>query len=158
MSPTVPPSQRVHRILKGSPTFISSALQFGRPLPKDVVLSLGEELLGAIRGSTLESILTTRGAYFRSGSGWRFVAYGDIEDVSFPEKSDADGALRISSAFGSFDLLAGRAELWDVGRFYAMLRRCKNGLTIPPQRTPRLCRFCKSLVSGAESLAGTVMC
>jgi hypothetical protein len=118
MPNVVPPSQRVHRILKGSLSFLTPALRFGQPLPKDVVLSAGEELLGAIWGSRLESILTTQGAYFRTGSGWQFVAYGDIEDVQFPEKSDPLGALQICSLAGRFDLLAGRPELWTDGRFF----------------------------------------
>jgi hypothetical protein len=118
MPATVPPAHRVHRILKGSPGFISSALRFGRSLPKDVVLSAGEELLGGIWSSKLESILTSHGAYFRSSSGWRFVAYRDIEDVLFPEKSDPAGALRVCTASGNFDMLGGRPELWDVGRFF----------------------------------------
>src|SRR5947207_358550 len=66
MSNTVPPKQRVHRILKGQRFFLSPALRFGRPLPKGVVFSPGEEFLGGIWGSKLESILTDRGAYFRS--------------------------------------------------------------------------------------------
>jgi len=118
MRAPVPPNQRVHRILKGSRSFISPSLRFGRPLPKGVVLSSGEELLGALWGSTLESILTSRGAYFRTGPNWRFVAYGDIEDVLFPEKSDPVGALRVCSSGATFDLLPGRPELWTVGRFF----------------------------------------
>ena len=118
MPTSVPPAQRVHRILKGSPLFISPAFRFGRPLPKDVVLSTSEELLGGIWGSKLESILTSQGAYFHMGFGWRFVAYADIEGVSFPEKSDPIGALRICTRGGNFDILAGRPELWDVGRFF----------------------------------------
>jgi hypothetical protein len=82
------------------------------------VLSPGEELLGGIWSSQLESILTTQGAYFHVNSRWRFVAYADIQDVSFPEKSDPTGALRICTPGGNFDMLAGRPELWDVGRFF----------------------------------------
>jgi hypothetical protein len=82
------------------------------------VLSAGDELLGGIWGSKLESILTSQGAYFRMGSGWRFVAYADIEDVLFPEKSDPTGALRIRTSGGNVEMLAGRPELWEVGRFF----------------------------------------
>jgi hypothetical protein len=111
-------SQRVHRILNGSACFISESLRFVRPLPKDVTLSTGEELLGAIWGNKLESIVTSHGAYFRIGSGWRFAPYSDIEEVSFPEKSDSTGALCVHTVQGNFELLAGRPELWDVGRFF----------------------------------------
>src|SRR5215470_8972715 len=103
MPTSVPPAQRAHRILKGSPSFISPALRFERSLPKDVVLSASDELLGGIGGSKLESILTSQGAYFRMRSGWRFVAYADIEDVLFPEKSDPAGALRICTSGGNFE-------------------------------------------------------
>src|SRR5213594_468407 len=108
MRTAVSPQQRVHRILKGSPSFISQSLRFGRPLPKSVVLSPGEECLGGIWSSKLESILTDHGAYFRAGSEWRFVAYADIEDVAFPDKSDPGGALTLRTAGGDFDLLQGR--------------------------------------------------
>jgi len=118
MRTAVPPQQRVHRILKGSPSFISQSLRFGRPLPKSVVLSPGEECLGGIWSSKLEAILTDRGAYFRAGAEWRFVAYADIENVSFPEKSDPEGALTLHTPSGNFDLLRGKPELWTVGRFF----------------------------------------
>ena len=114
MGTRVPPKQRVHRILKGSRCFLSP----GRSLPKGVVLSVGEECLGGIWSSSLESILTDRGAYFRIDSGWRFVAYGDVEDVSFPEKSDPGGSLTLRTSDGSFELLRGRPELWTAGRFF----------------------------------------
>jgi hypothetical protein len=83
-----------------------------------VVLAPGDEFLGGIWGGKLESILTSRGAYFRAGAAWQFVAYADIKDVSFPEKSDPAGALRVGGVSGSFELLAGRSDLWDVGRFF----------------------------------------
>lgn len=114
----VTPKQRIHRILKGSNCFLSPALCFERSLQKNVVLSPGEECLGAIWGSRLESILTDRGAYFRVDSNWRFVAYDDIADVNYPEKSDPDGSLTLLTSRGSFDLLRGRPELWEVGRFF----------------------------------------
>jgi len=98
MSTTVPPKQRVHRILRGRRFFLSPALRFGRPLPKGVVLSPGEELLGGIWGSRLEPILTDRGGYFRFASEWKFVAYGEIDDVCFPDKSDPDGSLTLHIA------------------------------------------------------------
>jgi hypothetical protein len=118
MRATVPPRQRVHRILKGSRCFLSPELRLGRRLPKRVVLALNEECLGGIWGSKLESILTDRGAYFRSRSRWRFVAYGEVEDVSFPEKSDLNGSLRIRTADGIFELLRGNPDLWTAGRFF----------------------------------------
>src|SRR5262245_19871188 len=105
MSTTVPPKQRAHRILKGLHSFLPPSLRLGRPLPKGVVLSAGEEFLGGIWGSRLESILTDRGAYFRVVSGWRFVAYGEIEDVCFPDKSDSDGSLTLRTPLGSIELL-----------------------------------------------------
>ena len=97
---------------------MSPALRFNRPLPKGVVLSPDEECLGGIWGRRLESILTDRGAYFPATSGWKFVAYSDVEDVVFPDKADTNGSLTLRTAQGSFDLLSGRSELWDVGRFF----------------------------------------
>lgn len=118
MSVGVPPKQRVHRILKGSRCFLSPALRFGRPLPKGVVLSKDEEILGGIWGSKLEAILTDRGAYFRVGSRWKLVAYGDVEDVSFPDKSDAGGAVTLRTPLGRIELLRGTPDLWTAGRFF----------------------------------------
>jgi len=118
MRAIVPPKQRVHRILKGSNCFLSPALCVERSLQQDVFLSPGEEFLGAIWGSRLESILTDRGAFFRVGSSWRFVAYGDVEDITFPTKSDPDGSLTLRTSIGSIDLLRGSPELWEVGRFF----------------------------------------
>ena len=118
MRVSVPPKQRVHRILQGSRCFVSAELRLGRPLPKGISLSPGEECLGGIWGDRLESVLTDRGAYFRGASDWRFVAYGDIEDVCFPEKSDAEGSLVIRTSEGGFDLLRGMPELWTVGRYF----------------------------------------
>src|SRR5436305_7134397 len=115
MSVTVPPKQRVHRILNGSRCFLSPTFRFGRPLPKGVVLSADEECLGGIWGSRLEAILTDRGAFFRVRSRWKFVAYGDVQDVSFPEKSDAGGALTLRTPIGSIDLLRGAPALWTAG-------------------------------------------
>ena len=62
--------------------------------------------------------MTDCGVYFRASYGWRFVAYGDIEDVVFPDKSDTDGALTLRTSIGSFDLLPGRPELGTVGTFF----------------------------------------
>jgi hypothetical protein len=123
MATTIPAKQRVHRILKGLRCFLSPALRFGRPLPKGVALSSGEECLGGIWGGRLESILTDRGAYFRIGSRWKFVAYHDVEDVSFPEKTDPGGALTLRTPLGSIDLLRGTPDLWSVGRFFV---NCAN--------------------------------
>jgi hypothetical protein len=50
-------------------------------------------------------------------SGWIFVPYADI-DVDFPEKSKADGALSVLTPVGQFDLLRGRPDLWEMGRFF----------------------------------------
>jgi len=105
-------------MLKASPLYLSPALRFGRPFPKGVVLAPDEECLGGIWGSKLESILTDRGAYFRVASVWRFVAYSEIEEVGFPEKSDPDGSLTLRTPLGNIELLLGRSELWDVGRFF----------------------------------------
>ena len=66
--------------------------------------------------------MTDRGAYFRVPSGWGFVAYGEIEDVCFPDKSDPDGSLTLRSPLGSIELLSGRPELWEVGRFFMRCR------------------------------------
>jgi len=118
MRPRVPAKQRVHRILKESPCFLSPALRLGRRFPEGIVFSPGDECLGGIWGSRLESILTNRGAYFRAASGWTFVAYGDVENVVFPEKSDTDGPLTLRTSAGDFDLLSGRPELWTAGRYF----------------------------------------
>jgi hypothetical protein len=123
MRAAVPAKQRVHRILKGSRCYLSPALRLGRALPKGVVLSPGEELLGGIRDGTLVAILTDRGAYFRFGSGWTFVPYGEVQDVCFPEKADAEGSLTLRTPAGKIDVLAGSPELWTVGRFFM---RCKD--------------------------------
>lgn len=123
MRAIVPPKQRVYRILKGVRCFVSPALRFGRPFPKGVVLSPDEEFLGAIWGNRLESILTDHGAYLRSTAGWQFVAYGDVEDICFPEKSDPDGCLTLRTPRGSFQLLRRNQDLWGVGRFFM---RCAN--------------------------------
>lgn len=88
---------------------------------------MGEECLGGIWGSRLESILTDWGAYFRTASGWRFVAYGDVEDVCFPEKSDPKGSLTLRTSHGSFELLHGRPELWTAGRFFMRCADDANG-------------------------------
>ena len=123
MPVTVPVKQRVHRILRGLRCYLSPALRFGRPFPKGVVLSTDDEFLGAIWSKKLEAVLTDRGAFLRSSSGWQFVAYGDIEDVSFPEKSDPDGSLILQTSSGSFQLLRRNADLWGVGRFFM---RCRD--------------------------------
>jgi len=83
-----------------------------------VVLSPGEEFLGAIWSNRLESILTNRGAYLRAASGWKFVAYSEINEVTFPEKTDPRGSLTLHTSDGSFQLLKGNKELWEVGRFF----------------------------------------
>jgi hypothetical protein len=126
MKGTVPAKHRVHRILKGSRSFLPSTLRLGRPLPKGIVLSPGEELVGGIWGSRLESILTDCGAYFRIRSGWKFIAYGEIEDVCFPDKSDPDGSLTLRTPLGSVEVLKGRPELWKVGRFFMRCRADAN--------------------------------
>jgi len=118
MSATVPPKQRVHRILRGLRCYLSPALRLGRPFPKGVTLSPDEEFLGAIWGSRLESLLTDRGAFLRSRSGWRFVPYGEVEDICFPEKTDPDGSLTLRTSVGSFQMLRRCPELWDAGRFF----------------------------------------
>ena len=103
-----------------------AAFRLGQPLPKGVDLSPGEECLGGIWGSRLESILTDRGAYFLRPSGWAFVAYRDVEEVVFPDKSDPDSALMLCTPLGSIELLAGRSELWEVGRFFMRCREDAN--------------------------------
>ena len=111
----VPPKQRVHRILGTSPCFRAKPA-----LPEGVVLSPGEECLGGISsgGDSLESLLTDRGVYLRVASGWNFVSYDDIDDVSFPEKSDPKGTLTLRTTGGRFDLLRGSPDLWEAGRFF----------------------------------------
>jgi hypothetical protein len=118
MRPTVPPKQRIHRILKESRCYLSPMLRFGRPLPKGGVLAPDEVCLGGIWGSKLESILTERGAYLRVASSWKFVGYSDVEEVIFPEKSDPNGSLTLRTPFGNIQILSGRPDLWDVGRFF----------------------------------------
>ena len=118
MSSSVPPKQRVRRILEGASCYLSPQLCFGRSLPKGVVLAPGEECLGVIRSTRLEAVLTERGACFRKGSGWGLVPYKEVEEVSFPEKSDVEGCLRIRTEDGSFELLRGNPDLWTVGRFF----------------------------------------
>jgi hypothetical protein len=118
MRANVPPRQRVHRILKGSRCYLAPELRFGRPFPKDVTLAPSETCIGGIWGRKLEAILTDRGAWFRVGSNWKFVRYGDIEDVIFPDKSDPDGWLTIRTATGKFNLLKRVPELWTAGRFF----------------------------------------
>src|SRR5262245_58695438 len=102
MRMSVPPVQRVYRILRGSPCFLSPKLAFGRPMPPGLALAPGEECLGGIWGRSLESVVTDRGAHFHVGSSWKFVAYGDIEDVSFPDKSDPEGSLMLRTRNGPF--------------------------------------------------------
>jgi hypothetical protein len=130
MSTAVRPKERVHRILKGLRCFWSPVLRHGESPPQGVAFSPGEECLGGIWGSTLESILTDCGAYFVRPSGWAFVAYGDIEEVVFPDKSDPDGSLTLRTPIGDVELLAGRSELWDVGRFFMRCREDANAALI----------------------------
>jgi len=118
MSVPVPAKQRAHRILRGLRCYLSPALRFGRPLPKGVALSEDDELLGAIWGKRLESILTNHGAFLRSSSGWQFVRYGDVQGVSFPDKSDSDGPLTLCTPRGNFQLLRRSTDLRSVGRFF----------------------------------------
>lgn len=118
MSAPVPAKQRVHRILKGLRCYLSPALRFGRTFPKGVALAPGDEFLGVIWPGKLECILTNRGAFLRSKSGWRFVAYCEVEEVCFPEKSDPDGSLTLQTTVGAFQLLRRSPELWETGRFF----------------------------------------
>jgi hypothetical protein len=119
MSARIPSQRRVDRILKrGVRCFLPPALRLGRPPPKGVVLSADEECLGGIWGKRLEAILTNRGAYFLFDRQWKFVAYRDVQEISFPEKTDPRGALTLRTPVGSVDLLRGTPDLWTVGKFF----------------------------------------
>jgi hypothetical protein len=123
MSKRIPPKQRVHRILKNLRCYLSPTLQMGAPPPEGIALSVEEEFLGCIQGGKLESILTDRGAYFGGPREWRFVAYEEIEDVCFPEKTDPRGSLCLRTPLGNIELLSGNPELGSVGRFFM---RCQE--------------------------------
>jgi hypothetical protein len=110
----LPPQQRVLRILRKLACFRCDV-----PLPQGIALAPGEECLGCISAAerSIESLLTTKGSFFRDASSWSFVPYAEI-DVEFPEKSDIDGALTVRTPTGTFDLLRGRSDLWQAGRFF----------------------------------------
>ncbi len=131
MRGVVPAKQRVHRILRGLRCYLSPALRLGRPFPKGVAISPGEEFLGAIvgsKGTRLESVLTDRGAFLRSRAGWQFVPYGDVEDVCFPEKEDLDGSLTLRTSDVTFQLMRRDGDLWGVGRFFMRCADDANGV------------------------------
>ena len=79
-------------------------------------------------------MLTDRGAFLRSRSGWHFVPYGEVEDVCFPEKTDPDGSLTLRTSVGSFQMLRRCPELWDAGRFFMRCASDAKGVNLALHR------------------------
>jgi hypothetical protein len=112
------PQSRAHRILRGLSSFHTDSR-----VPENLRLSSNEQLVGILgAGDTPETILTDLGMHIHSSGGWSFISYGDIE-VEFPPKDWPGAPLTLITPRGTFPILAGTRDAWEVGRYFM---RCAN--------------------------------
>jgi hypothetical protein len=107
-------SSSAFQILQGLPSFSAPGV-----VPGDVPLEPADTLVGVLNVAGKASIvLLDVGAYIAMEDDWHFSPYAAIE-VNFPPK-DVEGApLVLVTPHGSAQVLAGTADAWEVGRFFA---------------------------------------
>jgi hypothetical protein len=120
----ITPESRAHRILKRLTSFHAQL-----ETPPGLLLKRGENLIGFLCSDVAApcAVLTDQGAHLLEGQSWRFFRYEEI-DVQFPNKRTPGAPLTLRTPEGTFSLLPGNSDVWEIGRYFM---RCAEDSRAP---------------------------